>query len=422
MKQAIRRNVLALEASQRPARGAAAPGRHHLHGRAPVAARGLGRSREPARGDLAGGARRRDARVSAGAARRPRDARAPRRHLPLKLKRGGATLGACEVPAEIGCAAVVRLGLFAGLDPLLDGGTLEGRANVAKVTVRSGSDTAEILVSLWAESRGLDAELRVLSVNGRAVTPVPEGQLKRCAQCKTYQSARHRACEIDGSRLSDVEEDPTPGGVIGAYLVGEPLGEGGVGTVFAGEHALIGRPVAIKVLRASAENNPLLARRFLVEARVACRVRHPNLVEVTDFGLLRDGHPFIVMERIVGESLRARLTRTGPLESARRAARRARGGVRARRGARRRHRPQRRQAHQRDPPRRLERRGAASQAHRLRRRLAARRHRPRSGLIMGTLKYIAPERLLSKPADGRGNLYSLGVVLYELLSGCVPSR
>src|SRR5439155_8451578 len=112
------------------------------------------------------------------------------------------------------------------------------------------------------------------------------GQLKRCVQCASYQSPQRVSCEYDEGLLIDVADDPRPGGTIGAYRVGVRLGDGGMGTVLAGEHALIGRPVAIKLLHRSLSDNPVMARRFLAEARAATRIRHPNVVDVTDFGLL----------------------------------------------------------------------------------------------------------------------------------------
>src|SRR5205085_5534002 len=76
---------------------------------------------------------------------------------------------------------------------------------------------------------------------------------------------------------------------------------------------LIGRPVAIKLPHMSIVENPELARRFLAEARAASRLHHPNVVDVTDFGVMSDGRPYMVMERLTGESLRTRLDAREPL-------------------------------------------------------------------------------------------------------------
>src|SRR5439155_15411259 len=94
---------------------------------------------------------------------------------------------------------------------------------------------------------------------------------------------------------------PTPGtgtvglvgDVIGNYRVIEPLGEGGMGTVFRVEHVVLGRTYALKILRSKVfERDATAAQRFLREARAAARVRHPNICDVFDFGHLADGRPY----------------------------------------------------------------------------------------------------------------------------------
>ena len=100
------------------------------------------------------------------------------------------------------------------------------------------------------------------------------------------------------------------GDVIGNYRIIEPLGEGGMGTVFRVEHVVLGRPYALKVLRSRVvERDATAAQRFLREARAAARVRHPNIVDVFDFGHLADGRPYFVMELLEGESLADRVAR-----------------------------------------------------------------------------------------------------------------
>src|SRR5438067_2307538 len=78
--------------------------------------------------------------------------------------------------------------------------------------------------------------------------------------------------------------------VIGNYRVIEPLGEGGMGTVFRVEHVVLGRTYALKILRSKVfERDATAAQRFFREARAAARVRHPNICDVFDFGHLADG-------------------------------------------------------------------------------------------------------------------------------------
>ena len=103
---------------------------------------------------------------------------------------------------------------------------------------------------------------------------------------------------------------PEPGDTVEHYRVLEFLGEGGMGTVYACEHIALGRTYALKVLRSKVvEREPTAAQRFLREARTAARVRHPNIVDVFDFGHLPDGRPYFVMELLEGESLTDRVSR-----------------------------------------------------------------------------------------------------------------
>jgi serine/threonine protein kinase len=109
---------------------------------------------------------------------------------------------------------------------------------------------------------------------------------------------------------------PSRGDVIGQYRVLEFLGEGGMGTVFEVEHIALTRRYALKVLRTKViERDPGAAQKFLREARTAARVRHPNIVDVVDFGHLADGRPYFVMELLEGQSL-ADLVAGGALPAA----------------------------------------------------------------------------------------------------------
>ena len=95
----------------------------------------------------------------------------------------------------------------------------------------------------------------------------------------------------------------------GRYRIDAVLGTGGMGRVYRGEHTGIGRAVAIKVLHADLNRNREAAQRFQREAIASGRLDHPNIVGVSDFGVLDDGACFLVMEALEGESLGARLER-----------------------------------------------------------------------------------------------------------------
>jgi serine/threonine protein kinase len=103
---------------------------------------------------------------------------------------------------------------------------------------------------------------------------------------------------------------------VGEYVLGEKLGEGGMGVVYKGSHAGSERPVAIKLLppqRASREN----IQRFEREAQLTRRLSHPNTIEVYDFGRTREGLPYFTMEYLDGVDLQTLIEREGPLAPAR---------------------------------------------------------------------------------------------------------
>ncbi len=103
------------------------------------------------------------------------------------------------------------------------------------------------------------------------------------------------------------------GSLIGNYEVISLLGQGGMGDVYLGRHPLLGREVAIKVLAAELCADPSKILRFQQEAQAVCRIGHPDIVGVLDFGTLPDGRSHYVMERLQGQSLRDHLKERGAL-------------------------------------------------------------------------------------------------------------
>jgi eukaryotic-like serine/threonine-protein kinase len=97
------------------------------------------------------------------------------------------------------------------------------------------------------------------------------------------------------------------------YVVKFILGRGGMGTVFEADQISVGRRVAFKVLHVRDAKNELTLRRFLQEATVAASLPHTNICQIYDYGSLPDGSPYIVMERLEGESLAERLRWEGPM-------------------------------------------------------------------------------------------------------------
>jgi eukaryotic-like serine/threonine-protein kinase len=146
----------------------------------------------------------------------------------------------------------------------------------------------------------------------------------KCPRCgKQYPDDVH-VCPLDLTPLhadetvADVIIDPLLRRVFeGKYRLDERLGGGGMGTVYRATHLLIDRPVAIKVLSQRFVGDSTAKQRFRREARAAGRMHHPNAVSVTDFGATADGYLYIVMELLEGRTLRDLLAREAPLDVAR---------------------------------------------------------------------------------------------------------
>ena len=101
----------------------------------------------------------------------------------------------------------------------------------------------------------------------------------------------------------------------GRYRIFDRIGEGGMGVVYAAEHAVLHRKCAVKVLHPSEAGDESMIVRFKIEAQAAANIRHPNVVEVMDFGITPDNRPFFVMEYLEGESLADRMDRRGRLDN-----------------------------------------------------------------------------------------------------------
>ena len=214
-----------------------------------------------------------------------------------------------------------------------------------------------------------------------------------------------------------------PGTRLGPFDVVDLIGAGGMGAVYRAHDPRLRRDVAIKVVTADCLGDPTRLRRFEQEALAVARLAHPNIVAVHDVGS-HEGSPYIVMELLEGGTLREKMSgRPLPLAQSRRVCKadRPRAGGRARAG----HRAPRHQARERvgdpgrtdqgsrfrDRPRHGCRRGAAETAVTL------------TGLgPIGTAGYMSPEQARGARADHRADLFSLGVVLYEMISGISPFR
>lgn len=217
-------------------------------------------------------------------------------------------------------------------------------------------------------------------------------------------------------------DDPMLGRTIeNKYRLIAKLGHGGMGSVYKAERLLIGDQVAVKILHAEHVAQPQSFERFRREAQAAARLKHPNAVSIYDFGVTGDGLVYLVMELVEGQSLRQIIKQQGPLTPT--AAAEIIGQVCS----------------------------ALEEAHR--QQIVHRDLKPdniivhtsinglrtkvldfgiaklrdltagnltQTGSVMGTPHYMSPEQCLGEELDHRSDIYSLGIVLYEMLTGTVP--
>jgi serine/threonine protein kinase len=135
-----------------------------------------------------------------------------------------------------------------------------------------------------------------------------------CPRCRERFSNPERFCPKDGAVLVEDVDITRIGTEVGNYYLHEILGRGGMGTVYRGEHVYIKKRVAVKVLHAQFVKYEEAVVRFLREAQAASSIEHPNIVDVTDFGHTPDGGVFFVMEYLEGTSLEDKIEKDGFLE------------------------------------------------------------------------------------------------------------
>jgi eukaryotic-like serine/threonine-protein kinase len=204
--------------------------------------------------------------------------------------------------------------------------------------------------------------------------------------------------------------------VADRYEIQELLGTGGMASVYRAHDTLLERSVALKVLHEHFSRDPNYVERFRREARAIARVSHPNIVTVIDRGSFED-REFIVFEHVPGETLKEILERQGPLpvaealavahQVARALAFAHEHGV----------------VHRDVKPHNVlvdGDGGAKVTDFGLARSLDLERDITQTGTVLGTCDYISPEQASGQPVDERSDQYSLGVLLFELLTGEVP--
>lgn len=247
-----------------------------------------------------------------------------------------------------------------------------------------------------------------------------------CARCGRCEESGTALCPADGTPMSPVPSVPRV--VDNKYRIEQLIGRGGMGAVYRARDMRLDRLVALKVVRAELLGDPEARRRFRREAQIVAKLQHPSIVSVFDYGTFSDAGAYLVMELVRGEDLRRVLQREGRLEPQRAipilvtvcAAIEAahREGV----------------LHRDLKPENILLPGGELAAKVLDFGVAKvmaddRRSEQAAdsttvltaaGMIVGTPAYMAPEQFHGAAADARTDVFSLGVIAYEMLSGELP--
>jgi serine/threonine-protein kinase len=256
-----------------------------------------------------------------------------------------------------------------------------------------------------------------------------------CPHCRVEIGAGARFCGACGKATSPTESDPhiplaqvadlAGKEIAGRYRILAKLGEGGMGAVYRGEQISLRRAVAVKLLRAELSANQVLLRRFSAEAEAVAKLSHPNTVNVYDFGQDTDGSLFIAMELIEGRSLRSAIANEGPFPPQR--ALHIAAQVAASLADAHAHAIVHRdlkpdnvmlqdRGRQKDVVRVLD-FGIAKLRDDSR---ATQQAMTQAGDMLGTPQYMAPEQIKGEAIDGRTDVYALGCMLYEMVTGRMP--
>jgi len=228
-------------------------------------------------------------------------------------------------------------------------------------------------------------------------------------------------CAADGAELGGDEATSLIGESLGRFRVESCIGRGGMGEVFLAVHPEIGSRVAIKVLNPEAASSPSLVERFFAEARAVNLIRHESIVNVLDMARTPDGRPFLVMEYLEGAPLSAHFARSGPtlqlgwFADVMREVLSALGAAHAR-GI----------THRDLKPDNI---FVTTLGHAKVLDFGIAKLSPELGVVgpgthsralLGTPHYMSPEQARGRPVDARSDLYSVGVVLFEGVTGQRP--
>ncbi len=244
--------------------------------------------------------------------------------------------------------------------------------------------------------------------------------MRICPRCQLKYPNDQERCFVDNATLEQVADEWLGQTLAGRYLIEEMIGEGGMASVYRARHTLVDRPVAVKIMAAHLKGSAQLAERFRREAKNAAALAHPNIIEIHDHGETPDGGLFMVMELLRGCPL-ADLIAAGPMKPADVCA----FGLEMATGLAR--------AHDFDvlhrdlkpdnificegPPGT---RGTAKLLDFGIGRSLSDDRLTSAGEIFGTPQYMAPERLTNIDAGASADLYAIGCILFEMVTGRPP--
>jgi len=261
--------------------------------------------------------------------------------------------------------------------------------------------------------------------------------MRVCPACRADYGGGEVFCPVDATRLVTTSQmsaspldpdDPLIGTVLaGRYVIERRIGEGGMGLVYEGLHRDIDKRVAIKVLRDELSRRPEVVARFRQEAKSASRIGHDNIVDISDFGETTRGSSYFIMEYLDGEDLANVLGRDATVDPGRACeivlqCCRALSATHAKGIVHRDIKPENIFLTTRDGVSdfvKIVDFGIAKMSD-VELDGAPGRKLTKTGMIFGTPEYMSPEQAAGKDLDHRVDVYALGIILYECISGRVP--